>query len=77
MKSSLLLLLCVVPTVPLLRAQKPVPIDEASLHQQLRDLKATYETAINSGNLAPLETFFDTKSSGSQSTIKRFIPSPT
>ncbi len=34
------------------------------IHNELRQLKATYETAVNSGNFAPLETLFDANSSG-------------
>lgn len=57
------LLFCVGAVIAsVLRAQSSV--DEASLHQQLRELKTTYETAINSGNLTPLEKYFDPKSSG-------------
>jgi hypothetical protein len=61
MKSCLLLLTIAFAT-PFVRAQKPT--DEAVFHQQLRELKSIYETAINTGNLAPLEPFFDAKSSG-------------
>ena len=59
---SCLFLLCATLAAPFVQAQKPA--DETVFVQQLRDLKQTYETAINSGNLAPLETFFDAKSSG-------------
>jgi ketosteroid isomerase-like protein len=34
------------------------------LHNELRALKATYEKAINSGDLAPLETIFDAGTTG-------------
>jgi hypothetical protein len=34
------------------------------LHNELRSLKSTYETAINTGHFAPLETLFDAGTTG-------------
>lgn len=38
--------------------------DDAKAHDELRQLLAVYEKAINSGDLAPLESFFSPESSG-------------
>lgn len=38
--------------------------DEAALHDELRQLKAVYENAINTGDFSQLESVFDAASSG-------------
>lgn len=38
--------------------------DDAKLHDELRQLKSVYETAINSGNLDPLAPLFTSETSG-------------
>ena len=44
------------------RAQSPDTT--GPLHNELRQLKTTYETALSSGDLTPLESLFDAHSSG-------------
>lgn len=38
--------------------------DEASFHEELRQLKTVYETAMSTGDLSPLESLFTAESSG-------------
>ena len=39
-------------------------VSPTDYHAELRQLKATYETALSSGDLSPLESLFDANSSG-------------
>lgn len=56
---ALLLISCLFACVTIARAMSPV-----DYHAELRELKTTYETALSTGNLAPLEPLFDAGSSG-------------
>src|ERR1043166_2178984 len=50
--------------IPLISTCRAAAAAEEKLHAELRELKAVYEKAISSGDLAPLEALFAPDSSG-------------